>query len=113
MNEEKEGMSDADKMLFGAVAVPALILLAIVSILPFGMWNAFVAWKLYHWFIVPLGLPMLGLWSFWGVLMFLSMFKPSSTSEADIAKSYKKMLGNALALAIVLVVAYVLKQVAL
>ena len=61
------------------------LLIAIPFTFATGAWNAFVLWKLYGWFLLPLGAPALSWAHLWGIFMFfflaLAGFRPDRSSD--------------------------------
>jgi hypothetical protein len=48
-------------------------LLGLVMVLPLGLWNGFFLSIMWGWFLVPLGVPSIGVAHAWGLAMLLSL----------------------------------------
>jgi len=92
----------------GASVVGLLILIPITFIL--SAWNAFVLWKLYSWFVVPLGAPLLNWWHIWGLWMFITAVFIGFTPERPEGGSATatRIFGQAFAFAITLFVGWII-----
>lgn len=52
-------------------------IIAMPIALAVGLWYAFAASMLWGWFIVPVfGVPVLGVWQIFGIMLFLSALRP-------------------------------------
>lgn len=60
--------------IFGLIAL-------IVLIAPISLYYAWAASHLWAWFMVPLGLPVLGILQIWGVTLTLSMLRPKIKAD--------------------------------
>lgn len=90
------------------LAAPVIVILATLIIIPFGLWWSFVAWKLYGWFVIPLGAPAISYLSFYGLSLFFNLIKPSEKNEEnDPKKSIIKSFASAVVYGIALLVGYI------
>lgn len=102
-------MKNEDKML-RALAIPTIVLSIFVLMIPFALFNAWVALTLYNWFLVPLGLPAVNIWHMWGIMLLIGRFKGINTEDSkdsEISKAIGELavviLGGLLALLIGLI----------
>lgn len=71
----KSKSSDGD--LFGAI-------FAILMAFPMTLWGAFVAYKIWEWFLVPEGLPQIGMLAAWGLKMATQTVNPGQQTNDDV-----------------------------
>lgn len=57
--------------------------LAAAIIIPIALWQGFVIHLLWRWFVVPIGLPEIGILHAIGLSMFVAVFKPVDRSKRD------------------------------
>ena len=97
-----------------------LLLILVMLLVNFasGAWYAFVASKLYAWFIVPLGAPLLNWWYIWGLLLMIELivmpYTYKHTNDKDdtakkAAKFFIKIIATSLAAAIILLIGWIAK----
>jgi hypothetical protein len=99
--------------------VPVLILGAIATIAAIGAWSAFVGYKLYGWFVIPLGAPVLSWWHIWGLLLIYHLVtykeQPVDRNQPKdprpIATMVAGILGRALGIAFVLLLGWMIHGV--
>lgn len=99
--------NDKEDMAIAILAVPTILVLALIIAVPFALFNAWIALTLYNWFALPLGAPELNIWHAWGLMLLASRFTSSSLNsktEEDGKKAWGKIavyiLGSLLALLI-------------
>lgn len=68
-------------------SIIAMILL-LVTVAPISLWFAFAASILWGWFLVPLGLPAIGIAHMWGVTLTLSIIRPRPIFTRKDDRSY-------------------------
>lgn len=57
-------------------AMPLAFIMLLVIFVPLALWFAFAASILWGWFLVPLGLPPIGVWHMWGISLTLGVIRP-------------------------------------
>ena len=94
-----------------------LILVMLIGVAASGAWAAFVTFRLYAWFVVPLGAPPLNWWHIWGLLMVLgAILTPYIYKDPDredtatqAVKFFTRIITIGLALAISLLLGWIVK----
>ena len=104
---EKQTEKDNNTALV-MLAIPGVILAMLVVMIPFALFNAWVAKTLYDWFVLPLGAPVLSIWHMWGIALLVSRFLPSPEykEDGDIGKAIGKLIGFVLAGFLALLIGY-------
>lgn len=76
------------------------LVLSIMAIPIFILFNGFIIMKLWLWFIVPLGVPILTIWHAFGIASFVNFFKYGLSTKYDVKQmdKDKSMAGNMLSL---------------
>lgn len=97
-----------DKLLAGLIA-PWAILAAVIVATPFALWQAYVGSSLWHWFAVPLGLPSINIWDFWGLTMLLGILIPSHDDNDSGKKVVTKVAIKAIGLLLILGIGYLIR----
>ena len=100
----KEEKKSVDGTLVGALVLFAWSFIA-------GAWGAFVLWKLYTWFVLPLGAPPLNWWHIWGLSMFFNiavMVLWPETPEHTLGQTFVRSLTKVVLLAIILPVGWII-----
>ena len=100
----------------GDMTMFLLFLATLVVNLFSNAWYAFVTSKLYAWFIVPLGAPLLNWWHIWGLLLVIELtvmpytYKHTDDSDSKMAvKFWTKVITTSIATAIILLIGYIAK----
>jgi len=92
--------------------IPTLIAAWVASAVLVGAAGAFVIWKLYGWFTVPLGAPTINYWHMWGLMMIfgiVTMPLKSSTDEPfKASKTIARWGGQLVGLACVLLLGWLI-----
>lgn len=113
MQTEKEDMRNHTKATtLMILAIPTILTLGIGGTIVIGLLNAWVAQKMYIWFLLPLHAPRLNLWHVWGIVLLISLLTPSSSAnqdEKDKAKLIGKMAGFIIAPFVILLMGYIIK----
>lgn len=91
------------------LAIPGLLVFAILVMIVFGLYYAFIAKVLYDWFVLPLGGPELNIWHIWGLILLINVLKGFNTSKTDDDKAGLRLLGAILAGLLALGLGFVLK----
>lgn len=92
--------------------LPIVLVGSVLIALPFGLWNAYVLSSLWAWFVVPLGLPVLGVWHTFGLIMMLNALKVSSDKKQENSKlsdAVARLFANSIVLLVVLGIAFFVK----
>lgn len=77
-------------------------------VIPISFLRAFVLSVLWGWFVVPLGVPEIGIIGAWGLFVTVSLFNDWDNEDYDQEKAFKyigKMIGRC---AIALLIGYIL-----
>lgn len=93
---------------------PTLVFGFIVMGLVVGAWGAFVVWKLYGWFFVTLGAPVINWWHMWGLMLIIGYFtfkevKPDP--DATMPDVIGKIVGRVLGLGFTLLLGWIIYRV--
>lgn len=75
-----------------------------------GLWWSYVSTVLWGWFVVPLGLPAIGLWHMYGLRMFYSLFMGFQRNPKEQESVSSAIAGVILGPMFVLLFAYIAKQ---
>jgi hypothetical protein len=70
---KEKAMENKEKVAALVLVGPAVVIAALIVTVPVAMWQAFVAQKLYTWFVVPLNAPPINFWHMWGLLMLITL----------------------------------------
>ena len=73
-----------------ATIVVSMILLILLAAIPLMLYHAWAIWVLYGWFLVPHGLPELGIPAILGVLVLLRLVMWKPTDDKKRTKNEKK-----------------------
>jgi hypothetical protein len=107
-----------DALTVGLIAagIPALIIGMFAVGMLVGAWRAFVIFKLYGWFLTPLGAPLLNWWHIWGLLLIYSALKwkqekadPNAKTDKPWLRFIGAILTPGLAFAIILLTGWLIK----
>src|SRR5947209_1049627 len=85
---------DTKKTALALLGIPTLFLLVIVAMIPFSLFTAWVAQKLYIWFLLPLHAPHLNLWHVWGITLLVSLFTTSTSNSSNKGKDTAEIIGS-------------------
>jgi len=84
--QTRETLEDRKSALRGTIA-------ALILFLPANAWNAFIVYKLYGWFAVPVGAPILSWLNVWGlVLLFEILTLKTSSGTTEVLPRLGKAL---------------------
>lgn len=67
-------------------------LLITVTLIPLSLFHAWVAQKLYGWFVLPLGAPQLNLWEVWGLALLINHLTVSNRTTTKKNKPVKQQV---------------------
>lgn len=104
--------NDDDKdWIIALFAIPGVILLIMILMIPFALFNAWVSKTLYDWFILPLGAPALTIWHMWGIALLVSRFTPTPEYKEGegMGKALGKLAGVVIGGLLALLVGYFVK----
>ena len=95
-----------------ALSSAVAVLLAILIGLPVGAFIAFVFWCNWGWFIVPLGLPEIGFFHAWGLVVIPSLFIPAANIGSEDGEGLSKALAPLIKIALILPMGFILHLLA-
>lgn len=108
-----KAQEDREEALLAVAALagfPVIILTVVGSVAAIGAWTAFVVYKLYGWFVVPLGAPVINWWHAWGLMLILNVLtlKPTDVPSKGWKDSVAKLIGKVLGMATVLLIGWLI-----
>lgn len=100
--------------ILALLGIPMLLVLIVLAGIPLSLLSAWVAQKLYIWFLLPLHAPVLNLWHIWGIIMLVNLLTANYASattdnKSSVAKYAGYVIGRIIGPLAVLAVAYLIK----
>lgn len=105
---KEEERSHGQLLLQAVVNILGVFALLVLTIVPLGLFTAWVAQQMYEWFLMPLGLPGLNLWHVYGILLLINLIKPRGKTDGK-GEILKTVVINIFGGLLVLAVGAVLK----
>lgn len=107
---DKTKDNETARNFLAILGAPVLLMLIFIAVLPIGIFNAWVAQKLYIWFVIPMGAPAINLWHVYGLILLINLLKSSSSSEdKSTAKHLGSILGTVVGALLILLIAFIVK----